>query len=204
MRYIHTLTVSLFICLISCNSPKDQKLLREDPPKALAEKDLTEISSKRSDGDLVDNIYDEVIDKSPELKDLENKISKIEESKNDSLSPFNKYNEKKKQFYSSADNHIFQINDSILRKQIKAILDSSLKNYKTSTQKHVELMKAVDFKTANLNDIHVILKLSKALPVMEQYQKTNLPATRTIDNLINDYDKAIQKTKTLTKTHSGS
>jgi hypothetical protein len=65
-----------------------------------------------------------------------------------------------------------------------------------------ELLKTVEFKTANLNDIHVILKVFKTLRVIEEYQKTNLPSTKPIENLINEYNKAIQKTESLTKKKS--
>src|SRR6185295_19337560 len=101
MRQIPTIIVSLFIGVISCDSPKDKKPITQDTPKALEEKSLERISSKRGNGDLVDNIYDELVSKSPALEDIENNIAKVQESKNDSLSSFNKYDDKNRQYYSS-------------------------------------------------------------------------------------------------------
>jgi hypothetical protein len=204
MRHIATIITSLLFGVISCNSPRGSKPPTQDTPKALGGKPLSELVYKSRSDDLVDNIYTELVDKSPELKDMENKIAKVQKSKSDSLSLFDKYDDKNHQFYSAAGSHLSRITDSLLRQQIKSLLDNSLKNYKTFTQRHNDLLKTVDLKAATLNDIHIILKLYETLPVIEEYQKTNLPATTPIENLINDYDKTIQKTESLTKKQNGS
>ena len=207
MRHIPTIFISLFFSAISCDNPKDSKPQTQDTPKALEEKNLSEISeisSKRGYDNLVDNIYEELVNKSPELKNIESEISRVHESTNDSLSLFHKYDGKNQQYYSSSNNHLSKISDSGVRQQIKILLDNSLKNYKTSTQRHNELIKTLDLKSATLNDIHILLKLYKTLPIIEDYQKKKLPGTTPIENLIDDYNKTIQKTESLTKKQNGS
>jgi hypothetical protein len=129
---------------------------------------------------------------------------RVHESTNDSLSPFHKYDGTNQQFYSSATNHLSKISDSTVRQQIQLLLDNSLKNYKTSTQRHNELVKTVNLKSGSLNDIHIILKFFRTLPVIENFQKTKLPATTPIESLIDNYNKTIQKTETLTKKQNDS
>jgi hypothetical protein len=199
MRQITSITIGIFFCLSACKNDRQKKITEQETPKALKDNGSVDVLSKRWDGDLVNNIYQEQVANSPELKEFENTIAKIEMAKTDSLLVFSNYNSKNAAYYSSADNQLSTITDSVLRLQIKSILDSALKNYQKATEQHTALLKAIDLKSATLNDARVVLKLSKTLPVIEAYQKGALPGTNSIEAVANDYDKTIQVAKSLTR-----
>ena len=86
----------MYFCLTfgSCNNSRTQDKDKQETPKALDDKSSSEIFSKRGADDLIESLYKELADKTPELKDLEDKIENITKSKTDSTESFDKYNEK--------------------------------------------------------------------------------------------------------------
>jgi hypothetical protein len=198
MRQITSITIGIFFCLSACKNDRQTATSDQETPKALKDNSSVDVLSKRWDGDLVNNIYQEQVANSPELKEFENTVAKIELAKADSLLAFSNYDSKNAAYYSSADNQLSTIKDSVLRVQIKSILDIALKNYKKTIEQHSALLKAIDLKSATLNDAHAVLKLYKTLPVIEAYQKSALPGTKSIEAVANDYDKTIQAAKSLT------
>lgn len=185
----------------SCKQPGKNTELTPDTPKALQEKSSSEaIFSKRSyPDDLVESLYSELTDKTPELKDLEEMISKLEDQKSDSVESFKKFDQKNTSYYNSANQHLQQIKDSLIRKKIKSIIDSSLSAYNSKTRRYKNLISTLYLKEINLEDLHIVLKLVKTLQLIEKYQKENIPSTKSIEKVIEGFDKAIQKTDTLTK-----
>ncbi len=185
----------------SCKQPRKNTELTPDTPKALQEKSSSEaIFSKRSyPDDLVESLYSELTDKTPELKDLEEMISKLEDQKSDSVESFKKFDQKNTSYYNSANQHLQQIKDSLIRKKIKSIIDSSLSAYNSKTRRYKNLISTLYLKEINLEDLHIVLKLVKTLQLIEKYQKENIPSTKSIEKVIEGFDKAIQKTDTLTK-----
>lgn len=144
-------------------------------------------------------MYSELTDKTPELKDLEEMISKLEDQKSDSVESFKKFDQKNTSYYNSANQHLQQIKDSLIRKKIKSIIDSSLSAYNSKTRRYKNLISTLYLKEINLEDLHIVLKLVKTLQLIEKYQKENIPSTKSIEKVIEGFDKAIQKTDTLTK-----
>jgi peptidoglycan hydrolase CwlO-like protein len=131
--------VSTFILLAfsSCNSSQKQENPEQETPKALEDKSSSFIiASKRGPDDLVESLYNELVDKTPELKKLEDKIEDINKSKNDSTELFDKYNEKNQSYYSEANRHLERITDSLLRDKMKILIANSLTKYNSLISSH--------------------------------------------------------------------
>ena len=88
--YLFVLLLSSSL-LISCSNNKRQQ--KTETPAALENKS-SDFISKRYDGDLVETIYAELAEKTPELGALEKKISSLKENKSDSIKHFTDYNDK--------------------------------------------------------------------------------------------------------------
>jgi hypothetical protein len=148
---------------------------------------------------LVNVLYAELAKKNPALNELEEKIKRIEESKTDSLKYFDLYNVKNNAFYTSAKAMLEQVRDSTIKAKLKVMVDKSLNSYNELTSDHTALLKQLDFKNSSLNDLHILLKISTTLPLIEKYQKQSKPTTKSITGLIKEMDKAIKKADTLSK-----
>ena len=75
-------------------------------PKALQDKNTSaEFVSKRRDDDLVESLYNELAEKTPELKQLEDQIDHLHGSEDDSTEMFVNYHAKNESYFDSADQH---------------------------------------------------------------------------------------------------
>lgn len=190
----------LFLTLISCDNSRTEDQSKNDTPKALEDKSSSDvIVSKRGYEDLIESLYKELADKTPDLKELEMQIDKLADSKSDSLEQFNKYDDKNKSYYQSAENHIEQIKDSVIKEKIKLLIQTSVTKYGSLISKHNDILNSIDKQTITLNDLHLILKITRTLPLIEKYQKDNLPTTKPLEEYSKQLNKTVQYADSLTK-----
>ena len=199
MKNILLIPIIVFT-LISCNQRKQQQAPAPETPKALQESgsaDFSLLSKRGGKEDLVESLYAELLNKTPELKDIEKQISYLDEARTDSVEGFSSFNEKNKDYYASAISHTTNIHDSALSNKIRLMISNSQSAYKTQTAGHNSLLAILDSKAVKLEDLHVILKIVKTLPLIEKYQKDNIPDKRPIEKTINEFDKTIKKIDSL-------
>lgn len=200
MKTQFLLAALLFITMLSCNSPRAEHNPKPETPKALEEKNSSlEIVTKRGADDLVAGLYNELAEKTPELKQLEERIANLHESKSDSTASFDHFNEKNLGYYETADIYINQIQDSVLKSNIKNLVAGSLAKYNASVSQHNNILKTIETKELTLNDLHLILKLTRTLPLMEQYQKDNKPSTKSMEGFYKELDGTVRYADTLVK-----
>ena len=193
------LILSIILTLFSCDNSQERSITQHESPKALEDKKSYEIITKRgSYNDLVESLYAELVDKTPELKELEDKIDYIYNSKKDSTELFDNYNEKNRNYYNSASQHIEDIKDSVLRQKMATLISKSLTKYDSKISQHSSLLKSIDKRTLTLSDLHTTLKITKTLPLIEKYQN-NLPTTKPILAYSKKLDKTIKFADILTK-----
>jgi len=190
------LTSIVLIGILSCNRHKHQP--QQNVPKALEErKSAYSLISKRGNDDLVESIYQELTDETPALKKMEEDIDVVNNSKEDSLKTFQKFNSKNNSYYGSAQNHVGLIQDSVLREKMKKMIQSSLSNYNSLTNPHNNILKSIASKETSLSDLHVALKIIRTLPVIDKYQKDNLPNTKSLERYSQQQTKTINKLQKL-------
>ncbi len=141
---------------------------------------------------MVESLYSELVDKTPELKNLESEITAVRESQKDSTESFETYNGKNQSYYTSANNHAAQIQDSVLREKMKSIISSSSTKYKTRIAAHSNLLDNINKKNIALNDLHYMLKLVRTLPLIEKYQIDRKPSTKPLEGFERQLDKTLK------------
>jgi hypothetical protein len=199
MKKILLLSIVIF-SLLSCNQKKPQQPPAPETPKALQQSGSADYSllSKRSGReDLVESLYAELLNKSTELKDIENQIIYLNEARTDSVETFNNFIEKNKDYYTNAVQHSNTITDSALSNKIKLLISNSQSKYNSQIAGHNSLITMLDSKAVKLQDMHVLLKIVKTLPLIEKYQKDNIPDKKPIEKTINEFDKTIKKIDSL-------
>jgi len=190
------LTVIL-LTSVSCDNSRIKENQEQATPEALQDESKYDLTSKRSYDGMLKNLYAELVTNTPELKELENKLDTLYASKEDSTKSFDEYNRKSQSYYSSADSHIKEINDSTLRKKMKALISSSLTKYNSKISQHSEILKSIDKKTMTLNDLHEILIITRTLPLIEKYQNDNLPSTKPLNGYLRQLDNVTQTQNSL-------
>ena len=197
MRIIIAIT-TIIVIISSCEDSSQRKTDRDQVPKALQEESAdVSLISKRSGNDLVESLYDELVAKDKDLKDLENEIADLK--KNDFTAAFTIYDQKNKSYYSSSETYISQIKDSMLKERISVIVHKSTDAYSRQTASYKSLQEKLDSKFALLSDLHYILKLTSTLPLIEKYQKENMPSTKPVENVLKEVDETIKKVDAASK-----
>ncbi len=190
----------VFLVLASCNNTSTQNKPVQETPKALEDKSGSyELVSKRGYDDLVESLYIELVSKDINLKKLEDKIDELHKSKSDTTDLFHRFNEKNQSYYSSADSHTSAIKDSLLRNKMNVLIANNLTKYNSSIASHRELLKIIETKNLTIADLHNILKIVKTLPLIEKYQRDNLPNIKSFEGYIKKQDETIKLADTLTK-----
>jgi hypothetical protein len=200
MKILQIIPALILLAIISCKSPRIQERQQQETPKALEDKGISsDLISKRGSGDLVENLYQELEEKSPELKELENKLEYLSKTEPDSVETFDKYNGKNKSYYASAESHLTQIGDSVLREKMKKLIANSLTKYSSAVSRHNDLLKTIRENNLTLADLHIVLKITRTLPLIEKYQRDNLPAAKSLEDFSKQLDQTIMYLDTLTK-----
>ncbi|MFT3679914.1 MAG: hypothetical protein QM791_06555 [Ferruginibacter sp.] len=194
------LSIILFSVLSACHTKNVQDKAKPATPKALTNENSSyEISSKRSYDDMVESLYDELVSKDADLAKLEEKVDDLDKSKDDTTGAFQKFNAKNQSYFSSADRHANAIKDSVLRNKMKLLVSANLANYTASISKHTELMQTIESKETTMSDLHTILKIIRTLPLIEKFQKENLPNTKSLEGYISQQEQTIKIADTLAK-----
>jgi hypothetical protein len=199
MRRILSVTILFSILFAACKQSGNDVQSSPGTPESLQEKSNSEIgfSKKRMPEDLVESLYAELLEKNTDLNELEKTIENLDEQKHDSLNSFKMFDEKNTSYYNSTERYVRNIQDSLLRMKIKTIIDNSLKSYDQRIAANENLISILGVKDKALDDLHIVLKLVKTLPLIEKYQADNKPSVKPIEKVINHFDKAIQRADTL-------
>jgi len=186
------------LVLISCSSRKETKTTPQaDVPKALQdnkESNLISISKRKSyDRDLVEELYKEKMRSTPALQEIETLIDQLNDAGNDSLEIYNDFKAKNQQYYSSASSHLILIKDSLLKKELQAVIERNTLAYINNIVGLDDLVTNLNGKSGSADDRHTILMILISLGMMKEYQEKSMPSPKPIESVINNYKDLIQK-----------
>ncbi|MBO9592804.1 MAG: hypothetical protein J7599_07830 [Niabella sp.] len=199
MRTIICILATGMLILGACNDHRVQPKPVADIPKALEDHSASDqLISKRGPDDLIESLYGELAEKDAGLKQLEAALDALNQSKDDSTRSFHQFDAKSQSYYKAADQHINRVSDSLLKDKVKKLVEEHLAKYNAITEKHQELLKAIDAKTTKLADLHTVLKVVKTLPVIATYQKDNRLRTALFEGYSKKQDGALEDINKMT------
>jgi hypothetical protein len=193
------LSLIIFVLLTACKNNTKQQNPPPEIPKALEEKGSYGLVTKRGGDNVLEELYNELAEKTPELKNLENQIDNLNSGRNDATEIFYTYNGKNTLYYSEANQILGRMKDSSIKEKIKDLITSSNTKYDTKISGHTKLLTAIDSKFSTLEDLHAYLKIKRTLPIMEKYQNDNLPSIKPMDDYGKQIDVALRLIDTLVK-----
>jgi hypothetical protein len=186
--------ISLIAALISCGQKENQDKKESGTPAALQDKTLKRLTVRGND--LVDELYEELVSKSPQLQKLETDIDAFKPDANSG--DFFDYESKSKAYYYSAKSYANTITDSITKKNVLELIEKSNKRYELKANDLNKLDQSIGDKEIALRDSHTILKIALTMPLIEKYQDENLPDKRPLINMTQRQDSLIQRTQSFT------
>lgn len=192
-------TIIILTLIISCGGEhtNNNKPTKQETPNALQD-DKLDIKSYSRSNDLTEELYQELVDKTPELKNIENEFDIISSKPNDLKDMINHYDIKSNNYYSSANLKATAIIDSLLRMKIISLINSSSKRYITKKAELNSILNQINNNGVTLNDHHNVLKIVLTIPIIEKFQDDNKPDKQEFKNLEKEQEKLILKTDSLT------
>jgi hypothetical protein len=197
-RITNILTASTLTLLLSCGGDRqssDIKDVEKENPKPLQTDEIA-ISSFRGQYDLTQELYEELVRKNAELQKLEKDIEAF--NPNVASEKFFKYDNKSVNFYNSANEKANSITDSLLKKRISSIILTSKNKYQIKTNELNSILNSISQNTTKLKDHHSVLKIILTLPLIEKYQKDNIPDKNEFNSLDTEQQKLIKRIDNLT------
>lgn len=185
----------LFSCSDKQTNPKTPE---QETPKALQENTISEIKSYGRGGNLIEELYQELVDKTPALQKLEGDLSDYQKKPSVLTDKFNEYDHKSSEYYGLANYNANTISDSLLRKKMVAFIAASGQKYKNNTAQLDELLKQISKNNNKLSDHHSVLKLVLTLPIIEKYQADHKPDKKEFEGLIKQQEQLLMRTDSLT------
>jgi hypothetical protein len=191
------ITIFSLIILASCGRKETNNgNSKNEIPEALQEGSIDLKRYAKWNNNLTEELYQELVNKSPELKSLETEIEEF--NPNETQDKFLKYNQKSDNYYRSAENYAKAITDSVTKNKILDLIKKSGEKYSGKTIELNSLLKNIHEKQNSINDYHNILKIVLTIPIIEKYQNENLPTKSEFEKVIENENKLIEKTKKIT------
>ncbi len=184
--------IFLVVLFFSCEENREDKFqAKKDTPKALQNSDELDVNSfkSRKGTNLVSELYQELMEKNPELRKLEDSRNEFNEGHQNYINRFDEYDSKSQEYYRDANLFVKTINDSILRKKIEHLLTHNEEKYKHIISKHTGLQNDLSKLSSTIEDRLIVLKVLLTLEQIEKYQKDNLPDTKELSSLIRKGNK---------------
>lgn len=192
--------IFLIFSFASCSDNRTETETNQEIPKALDDnKSSYKISSKRGSSDLIESLYNDLVHEDTDLKNLENKINELNKSKRDTTYLFDNYNSKNQSYFTSADIHVLEIKDSVLLHKVRDLVALQLSKYTTQIEKHKELLKVIEANQTTISDLQNVLKIVRTLPIIDKYQRDNLPSTKSLEGYIKQQEETIQLAEIVSK-----
>jgi hypothetical protein len=201
--------VILFLSLIlfyNCSEKNNEKINLEDlnaTPETLEQTD-SKISyssiSKRYGGNILEELYQEAIEKNEKLKILNERIKEISsDSLQTKTNEFIKYRNVNNDYWNTAENYANNINDSIAKKSMIGIVEKLKEKYGKKVAEHETKMKEIEVLKSKLNDQIILMKLFVTEPMISNYQINELPEKNKLESIIKDYNELMKKTEEYTR-----
>ena len=190
------LSITFILVAIAACKPRQ----RETPPPTKLEEGKIDVSSiiKKRGADPVEALYEELVSQSDELKQLEKDLKALQKNVADSMDTYKQFADRNSSYYASADRKMESVGDSTLRRTLRHLINISRANYRDSVTSWNRIDSLAARRQATINDLHTLLKLVKTLPLIEAYQKQNVPKDLPSQKMVSDMDSMIRRLDTLT------
>ncbi len=193
------ITIISIVSLISCNKEaRTEAIPKNETDKViLKDNDIKSFSRYSNDNNsLIEKIYYKIIENDQNLTKLDEEISKLNDESREYKRSLDDILQKPDDYYKDAKYRTKFLKDSLLKKEILKLIESSEKNFTKNTSVFKGKMKQTNLNTISINELYSIYKIRKTLPAIEDFQKT-IPNNKKIDSIINEQEKLIQQLKSL-------
>lgn len=188
--------LSIFLMLWAFGCDKDYNF-ETDTPKSLEDKSykFQGYSSKGDRGSVIQRMYEEAIANNADLKNFDSKINAIDEMKSDSMRAYHAYLSKVDNYWSTVDQYINQLNDTVLAKAVNKYFAKNELEYNAKIAPLKNQEATINGLHRILEDQHVLMKLMVTAPMMKRYMNNEFPNIQTFKRIQSEFETLIEQSK---------
>lgn len=179
---------SLGLATLGINLNSDSNT--HEVPKAFKENYLSDNFSKGRYGNrpIIDQLYVEAMEQDIALKSLHSDLVTISAHKHTNLEDFNSYRTNNLNYIGEFSNAVNRIENPELKSIARDLLKSFEDQYASQMTALIESNNTIESIEDEVNDLHVLLKLTTSIKVMDDYQSKKFPDIEQIDDVIIRYE----------------
>lgn len=189
----------LILSLLSCRENNRQAPTVENAVDN-AESSVSETIKKNTryssrEGNLVHEIYQELVKNDKALQDLDKRITVINQETEDAITEYDDVIQKSETYYNDATALSNSVTDSVTKKQIEKEIKASSEKYDIKTQTIRDLIAKIKANRAAVHDQYLVFKIRKTLPEIEKYQNAHPLKADHLNQVINKQNKLLAELK---------
>ncbi len=146
---------------------------------------------------ILDGIYKEQMKNNADLQKLDKKINTLQEDSRKMKDLYKEIINNSEEYYEVAKNDAKGINDSVLRKEIILLIESSSLKYETKKKTIKDLTTKINLNYYKIFSFYNAFKIRKTLPEIENYQNSHPLETDSLENFINKQNQLLNELKNL-------
>ncbi|MCD9615613.1 hypothetical protein [Chryseobacterium gleum] len=193
------LALTLILSLLSCTENNRQAPIVDNAVDN-AESSVSSSIKKNTysrEGNLVHEIYQELIKNDKALQDLDKRIAVISKETEDAITEYDDVIQKSETYYNDAMALSNSVTDSVTKKQIEKEIKASSEKYDIKTQTIRNLITKIKTNRTTVHDQYLIFKIRKTLPEIEKFQTAHPLKTDSLNQFINKQNKLLEELKKL-------
>lgn len=192
----------LVLSLLSCSENKSRQAPTVENAVDNAESSVSGAIKKNTryssrEGNLVHEIYQELIKNDKALQDLDKRIAVINQETEDAMTEYDDVIQKSETYYNDATALSNSVTDSVTKKQIEKEIKASSEKYDVKTQTIRDLIVKIKANRTTVHDQYLVFKIRKTLPEIEKYQNAHPLKTDSLTQFINKQKKLLEELKKL-------
>jgi len=149
--------------------------------------------------DLVEEFYDQAVKQNSNLETIEDDIENFYKKREDAIEKYNSFTSYNNRYYADAKAKAATIADATTKQRAGDHINKSETAYRAKMANWQNSIVTLNNNERELRDLHVLLKIMIATPVIEKYQQNNLPDNSKLNEANTDLQKVIEKIKAITK-----
>lgn len=149
--------------------------------------------------DLVEEFYEQAVKQNSNLETIEDDIENFYKKREDAIEKYNSFTSYNNRYYTDARATAATIIDSTIKRRASDHITKSESAYRAKLANWQSSIATLNNNERELRDLHVLLKIMIATPVIEKYQQSSLPDNNKLNEANADLLKVIEKIKAITK-----
>ncbi|MBL7724683.1 MAG: hypothetical protein JNK27_11065 [Chitinophagaceae bacterium] len=149
--------------------------------------------------DLVEEFYDQAVKQNSNLETIEDDIENFYKKREDAIENYNSFTSYNNRYYTDARARAATITDAVIKQRASDHINKSETAYRTRMANWQSSITTLNNNERELRDLHTLLKIMIATPVIEKYQQNNMPDNSKLNEANADLLKVIEKIKAITK-----